>query len=230
LPGKTNHEKQAMKKWWSIQSARIDALSLRERVFLFLSVMACGIALIDVLWLSPAQLEHKQLTQRFSKQSTELQRLRDEFTASPKPVDVNAVARAELAQVKARLEAIDKDIGAVSVPAVAGSTPLAQVLVHFLRKYESLTLVRTVALPPEGVAAPPVAPVAPTASGAMPVSAGITRQGLELTVAGPYPELIRMVQTLEKAMPALRWGSMRVSAETLPPQLTLQVFVVGVQP
>lgn len=217
-----------MKKWWSIQSARIDALSLRERVFLFLSVMACGIALIDVLWLSPAQLEHKQLTQRFSKQSTELQRLRDEFTASPKPVDVNAVARAELAQVKTRLDAIDKDIGAVSVPAVAGSTPLAQVLVHFLRKYDSLTLVRTVTLPPEGVAATP--PVAPAASAAVPLAAAITRQGLELTVAGPYPELIRMVQTLEKAMPALRWGSLRVSAETLPPQLTLQVFVVGVQP
>jgi MSHA biogenesis protein MshJ len=37
------------------------------------------------------------------------------------------------------------------------------------------------------------------------------------------------VRTLELALPTLRWGSMKLNSEKLPPQLTLQVFVVGVQ-
>ena len=74
-----------MKNWWTLQSARINALSLRERVFLFLSVLACGMALVDVVWWSPAQVAHKQLTQRFEKQSAELKRVRDTVRTSATP-------------------------------------------------------------------------------------------------------------------------------------------------
>ena len=49
-----------MKAWWLAQMARIDNLSLRERIFLFLSILVCALALADTLWLSPAQTAHKQ--------------------------------------------------------------------------------------------------------------------------------------------------------------------------
>ncbi len=211
-----------MKAWWAAQALRIDALGLRERVFLFLALLVCLMALADTLWLSPAQVEHAQLTQRFTKQNAELQRLRDELRAMPKLVDPNLVLRSELAQVKARLEVLDTEVKGLTASATGGM-PLAQVLVHFLRRYENLTLIRTATLPMPAVAVAPV-------QGAGPITSGIQRQGIELTVAGSYPELIRMVQTLEKAIPALRWSDMKLSAEKLPPQLTLQVFVVGVQP
>ncbi|MDP3700944.1 MAG: hypothetical protein Q8R72_08580 [Hylemonella sp.] len=55
----------------------------------------------------------------------------------------------------------------------------------------------------------------------------VKRQALELTVAGPYAELTRYVQTLEKALPALRWGAMKVNSEQQPTELTLQVWLVG---
>lgn len=211
-----------MKAWWTAQSSRIDALGLRERVFLFLAILVCLMAFADALWLSPAQTEHTQLTQRFNKQNAELQRLRDELRAMPKLVDPNLALRTDLNQAKARLDVLDTEIKTLTAPATAG-TPLAQVLVHFLRRYDKLTLIRTATLPSPAAAVVPV-------QGAGPVTSGISRQGIELTVAGPYPELIRMVQTLEKAIPALRWGDMKMAAETLPPQLTLQVFVIGVQP
>ena len=211
-----------MKAWWVAQASRIDALGLRERVSLFLAILVCLMALADTLWLSPAQIEHTQLTQRFNKQNAELQRLRNELSAMPKLVDPNLGLRTELGQVKARLDVLDTEVKALITPATGG-TPLAQVLVHFLRSYDKLTLVRMVTLPSS------VAAVAPV-QGAGPDTSGIQRQGIEVTVAGPYPDLIRMVQTLEKAIPALRWGDMKMAAEKLPPQLTLQVFVVGVQP
>ena len=62
------------------------------------------------------------------------------------------------------------------------------------------------------------------------IGAVLPRQGLELTVAGPYHELARYVQTLERAMPALRWGTMRLSGDRQTSELTLQVWLIGSAP
>ncbi|MEO6292332.1 MAG: hypothetical protein ABIO88_06890 [Burkholderiaceae bacterium] len=212
--------------WWAKQSVRIDALSLRERVFLFLSVIACCMALADVAWLSPAQVAHQQLIQRFDKQSAELQRTRAELKAVAQPVDTGKAARDEIAAAKTRLESVNQTIKGI-LPSATQATPLAQVLVHLLRRHEGLTLLRTATLPAEAVVAG-TAPAVGSGAAAMPV--GFTRQGVELTVSGSYAELTRYVQTLEKALPQVRWGMMKLKSDKMPPELTLQLFLVGVQP
>lgn len=212
-----------MKRWWqpiwTKQSGRIDALSLRERVFLFFSVLAVCVAVVDALWLSPAQVAHAQLKQRFDRQSTELQRLREALKSAPQQVDASRAAREEIVSVKSRIEELDRDVDKL-MPTRAGQTPLAQVLVPLLRRHEGLTLVRTVALAPEAAARAP-------ATGAS-AAAALTRQGLELTVAGPYAELTRYLQTLEQELPYVRWGELKLKADKQPPELTLQLFLVGV--
>lgn len=210
-----------MKQWWQQQVVRIDALSLRERAFLFLSVIVVCMALADVLWLSPAQVAHQQATQRFAAQGTELSRLRDELKSTAQPVDASNAVRDDIAAANARLEAVNQEIKAVA-PLADGGPALEQVLVQFLRRQEGLTLLSTGTLKQD--AAIPVAPAtvaAPT---------GLSRRGMELRVAGPYPELVRYVKTLEIALPALRWGALQLKSEKQPPELTLQVYVVGVQP
>jgi MSHA biogenesis protein MshJ len=102
--------------------------------------------------------------------------------------------------------------------ALAGSgRALEPVLVQFLRRYNNLTLVGTNTLKDEG-------------AGAFPAVPGLTRQGLELRIAGPYLELQRFVQSLESALPYLRWGSVQIKAELQPAEMTLQVYVLGVAP
>lgn len=201
---------------WEKQSARINALSLRERVFLFFTVMACCFGLVDVLWLSPALLAHQQLTQRFEKQSNELRRARDTLKLVTRPGNANQAVRSEIAAVKSRLEAVNQNIKELS-STTTQMTSLAQALVPLLRRHEGLTLVRTASLAPEVVADATVA-------------GALTRQGMELTVSGSYAELTRYLQTLEQALPAVRWGVMRLKADKQPPELTLQLFLVGVQP
>lgn len=214
-----------MKLWWLKQSARINALSMRERVFLFLSVIVCCMALADVLWLSPAQVTHKQLTQRFENQSVELQRARDELKSVGRPVDVTKAARDELAEVRLRVGEVNQTIQD-QLAATPESSPLAQVLVHLLRRHEGLTLIRTSAVAPD--AAPVYAKATGAGTGA--ASVGLTRQGVELTVAGPYHELMRYVQSLEKALPHVRWGVMTLKSDKQPTELTLQLFLIGLQP
>ncbi len=205
-----------MKRWWTPLAARIDALSLRERVFLFLTLIVLVMLLANVLWLAPAQALHQQVTQRFAAQDAELQRLRDELKSSGGETSPGQQVREELRQVNERLAAVNEEIA--QMPLVkADETPLTKVLVHFLRRHEGLVLVRTATLAADTRAA----------QGA---TAGVTRQGLELTVAGPYHELTRYVQTLERALPALRWGTMRMNSERQPAELTLQVWLLGATP
>lgn len=211
--------KKMLKLWWNKQAARIDVLSLRERMFLFISVIACCMALADVVWLSPAQVAHKQVTQRFAAQNAELERLRGELKTTAQPVDANKVVRDDLAVETARLEAVNQEIKAVA-PGTEGGPALEQVLVQFLRRHEGLTLLSVGTVKSESASAPVTA--------AAPV--GLTRRGLELKVSGPYAELVRYVKSLENALPSLRWGVMQLKSEKQPPELTLQVYVVGAQP
>jgi MSHA biogenesis protein MshJ len=214
-----------VKLWWAKQAVRINALSMRERVFLFLSIIACLMALADVLYLSPAQVAHKQLTVRFEKQSAELQRARDELKSIGVPVDTAKAARDEVAAVKIRVGEVNQTIQE-QLAATPESSPLAQVLVHLLRRHEGLTLVRTSAVAPD---ATPVDTKA-TGAGTGAASVGLTRQGVELTVAGAYPELTRYVHSLEKALPHVRWGVMTLKSDKQPTELTLQLFLIGLQP
>lgn len=213
-----------MKQWWLIQSARIDAMSLRERVFLFLAVLFVAAALADVLWLSPAQTAHRQLMQQHAAQGVELTRLRSELAAVAQPVDANKAAREELVHAEAQLQQVMQEIKTLA-PVIEGGPPLEQVLVQFLRRQSGLTLLGTTSLAAEATT-PSAAP------GAAAAVSGLNKRGLELRVAGPYAELTRYVKSLESALPSLRWGvlTLKKDKDQNDAELTLQVFVVGVQP
>jgi MSHA biogenesis protein MshJ len=207
---------------------KIDALSLRERVFLFISVLACCLAVADALWLTPSQAANKVLVQQFAAQNAELGRLRDELRTLAMPEDPAKAVRDDIATAGKRMEAINNELQTL-LPQTNDTAVLEQVLVQFLRKQPGLTLVGVSTMAAD--TAPAGAGAAGPATGApagLPV--GLTRKGLELRVSGSYSELMQYVQTLEGALPSMRWGSLVLKSETQPPVLTLQVYVLGVQP
>lgn len=216
-----------MKKQWHTLAVRIDAMQLRERVFLFLAIIVSCMALADSLWLSPAQVAHKQATVRFAAQGTELDRLRSELKSSAQPVDASKSVRDDIAATNLRLEAINQEIRAVA-PLAEGGPAIEQALVQFLRRQEGLTLLRTGTVPGNMVGAAAVDVPAPGgAASAIPV---LSRRGMELSVSGSYANLVRYVRTLENALPTLRWGTLQLKTTKQSPEMTLQVFVVGVPP
>jgi len=221
---------KALKAWWLVQAARIDALSLRERGFLFVSVIAVCLALADALVLSPAQIALKQVRQRATAQTADLARLRDELRLMAQPVDASKVVRDEIAGFEAQLQAVNADIQ-VRVPTADIGPALEKVLVQFLRRQEGLTLVRMGTVgEAAGAASSATAPAAPGAAATAASPLGLVKRGLELTVSGPYAELVRYVNALETALPSLRWGMLQLKSDKQPPELTLQVYVVGVAP
>lgn len=212
-----------MKQRWQQLALRIDAMQLRERVFLFLTVIISCAALADTLWLSPAQTAHKQAIQRYTTQEAELQRLRNDLKSMAQPVDANESVRKEIAEANQRLDAINQEIRAVA-PLAEGGPAIEQALVQFLRRQEGLTLLGTGTLQTAGTGQ------ANTPSSAAANQPVLARRGLELSVAGSYADLVRYVRTLENALPTLRWGNLQLKTTQQAPEMTLQVFVVGVPP
>lgn len=211
-----------MKKQWQQIALRIDAMQLRERVFLFLAIIISCMALADTLWLTPAQVAQKQAKLRFETQTTELKRLRDELRAVVQTVDPSKAVRDDIAAANLRLDAINQDIKAVA-PLAEGGAAIEQALVQFLRRQEGLTLLSTGTIKQDTVSTTSASPTA----GAQPA---LSRRGLELTVSGSYADLVRYVRTLETALPTLRWGTLQLKTTKQSPEMTLQVFVVGVPP
>lgn len=207
---------------WQQLLERMDALSLRERVFLCLSVLVCVLAVADFVWFTPAQTAHKQLVQRFASQSAELERLRNELRLAGVPSDLGRTAREELQLDKQRLQELNAEIAAVA-PSDAKGPPLAQLLQQLLRRQPGLTLVSLDTLKPSAGSTERTDPAA-----ALPQ--GVSRQGLVLKVAGPYADLVRYVQALEAALPGLRWGPMELRSDQRSSELSLQVYALGARP
>ncbi|MBP6008278.1 MAG: type II secretion system protein M [Rhodoferax sp.] len=207
-----------MNKYLETLTARLDALSLRERIFLFLSVLVVCAAVLDALWLSPAQTQHKQLMLRFDKQSQELNRLREVVRASSQTGASAAGSQGTLVQLQAEIDQTELAVHRLLPPPEAA--PLVQAMSHLLRRYPGLTLVKTTAL------AAGTSLTSAAASKDLP--SGLKRQGMEVTVAGNYADLTRFVSTIEAAMPYVRWGLMtlKTTDDQTAPQLTLQLFLL----
>ena len=207
-----------MNKYLETLTARLDALSLRERIFLFLSVLVVCAAVLDALWLSPAQTQHKQLMLRFDKQSQELNRLREVVRSGRAPGASAAGSQGTLVQLQAEIDQTELAVHRLLPPPEAA--PLVQAMSHLLRRYPGLTLVKTTAL------AAGTSLTSAAASKDLP--SGLKRQGMEVTVAGNYADLTRFVSTIEAAMPYVRWGLMtlKTTDDQTAPQLTLQLFLL----
>jgi MSHA biogenesis protein MshJ len=211
-----------MNKFFEDLMARLDALSLRERIFLFLSVLVvCG-AVFNTLWLSPAQVAHKQLAQRFDKQSVDLNRLRELVKLGTPAGASTDGPHSALAQVEAEIAQTDRAARQLLPPPDA--TPLVQAMSLLLRRYPGLTLIKTNAM----AAGTPAA----TTNSTKDLPTGLKRQGVEVTVAGHYADLTRFVQTIESAMPYVRWGQMTLksSDDQGATQLTLQLYLLNEVP
>ncbi len=209
-----------MSHWRRALFSKIDALNLRERRLLFISVIVVCLAIGDTLWLSPAKAIHQQLTARFQQQNAELVSLHAALLT-----DHGKAARDEISMSKVDLEKIDKAIEAV-LPTASQRTRLQQVLVSLLRRHDKLTLLHVAIANRD--ASGYAADSSRTGNRAAGLPAELTSQGIELTLSGPYPELVRYLQTLETELPYIRWGTMNLNSDKLSPELSLQLFLVGV--
>jgi len=207
-------------KNWQTQAKRIDALSLRERVFLFLSIALVLAALLDQFLIAPLSAEQAKARQNQQRQAAELKTLRQQFGDA---TQLNAAGSPQ-GQLRAAIRAaqgetleLDQQLQQRS-GLLDNQSQLPEVMGRLLRQHGRLSLVNLHTLD-EAALPQSVAP------GAAPST--LRWRGVELQVSGDYLDLMRYLAELEATLPTLRWGQLRLSSESGRALLQLQVFLVG---
>ncbi|MBL8277918.1 MAG: hypothetical protein JNL93_14540 [Pelomonas sp.] len=214
---------------WERQARRIDALSLRERAILFGCIVAVLAAVFDTLVLSPHAERARQRQQAQAQQAQELTQLREQFVAASRDTgEPEGPLRSQLDAARSERTRLDDALRRAG--SVSEGEGLAVVLQRLLASQPGLVLERLRLL--DDV---PVAVQAASAPGAPPqpvAFAGMSWQGVELHVQGGYADTQRYLQALERELPGLRWGELKLTGSDgqALPRLQAQVFLLKVQP
>ncbi|MBY0468894.1 MAG: type II secretion system protein M [Burkholderiaceae bacterium] len=209
-----------MKIDWKNQLARINALSLRERVMLFVSVAFVMIALADTLVWSPAAAKRKSLLAEQAASAKELATLRQTLAdagATSQPDSPRGQLLARIAQSRAELQTVDSQIRE-NLGDGKRLASLPGLMDQVLRRHERLTLTHLVTSNDR-----PVDKSADTSSG----ETALRWQAVDLGVSGGYLDLVQYLADLERALPELRWGPMEINSKQTPPELTVRLFLAG---
>lgn len=226
---------QPLRERWQRQARRIDALSLRERAILFACLVVVVAALLDAVALSPLAERARQRAAAQSQEAAQLSQLREQFVAASqgRADDPVAQLRRQIAIGQGERQRLDEALRRAAT--LSAQDGLPAVLQRLLAQQPGLTLERLQLLAdspvaPAGAAAPGAA--ASAANAERPATAGLSWQGMEVQLLGPYADLQRYVQRLERELPGLRWGEIALSRSTPnePPRLVARVYLLKVQP
>jgi MSHA biogenesis protein MshJ len=239
---------------------RVDALSLRERVFLFASMALLGEALLDHEVMAPALQAQAGWNTSLQRESASLAALRAELagyntqasgaTQDPAQVQLGALQQA-LAQARTQQVAL---LSATAGVTASEATRLDELLRLALAKHPGVTLMQlesdAPANPGTSASAPPASASQAEPAASLPgipialalqmglIRTPAARAGSEvprpgstrLAVAGRFSDLQSLVQQLEAELPGLRWGTLSLDASGALPLLTLQLWLPGAQP
>jgi len=200
---------------------RIDALSLRERVLIFIAAALVLIAFVHLGFIAPLMEKDKRLSRDVARKQAELGVVQAQLQAMARsgemrPDDAN---RTKLEGLRHRLAQLDARIdGAAS--RFTSPQRMREVLQQILVRNPRLHLI--------GLKSLPVERFANSGAGA---PRPIYRHALELTVSGAYLDLYAYLRQLESLPTRLYWGKADLAAGDYPKVvLKLTVYTLSFDP
>ncbi len=184
---------------------RIDALTLRERVIMFVSIAVAVVAAFDQFVLSPRMAEQKALAGQIRQGSREIDNLRSQLNAGRTDGPGARLTR-DLEDLRAQQQQLDQAL--VQLRGSAAGTQLPDLLERVLRRHDRLTLLRLA-----------------TVKAAAPTSAEAQRQAVQIAMRGNYPDLTQYLADTESALPGLRWGEVVIARQGSSAELSATVLL-----
>lgn len=208
--------------------AHIDAMSLRERTILFVSLLVALFLLADQVLFPTLRNQQKQLEKQTSDQLSQLNTINDQIAriVLENTEDPDVLLRARLAELNkqyAELEISSADI----IRGLVSPREMTRLMHTMLRENSALQLVKAENLTPEAI---------PLAEGAKPVAQGeggatgpaVYRHGLRLQVKGRYADVVRYLYTLERLNWRVMWGEVKLESAHYPTTIaTLTVYTLS---
>lgn len=214
-----------MKAQWQKVASRIDGLTLRERVIVFLMAALILVTVVNALILDPQNVEQKQISQRIKQEQVQIARIRAEIQqkVNEHTVDPDATNRARLVDLERQATGLQQSLGELQKGLVSPDK-IATLLESMLKKNSRVRLVSL-----KNVATENLMKTEPATKGeANPAAAGLFRHGVELTVRGTYLDTLAYLEELENLEPKLFWGGVTFNVEEHPnASMTLTVYTLS---
>lgn len=213
---------------------RVDAMSLRERVLIFLMLAAVLVALVMTSVIDPLIAKQKQLSQALVQSQAQTQALEAQVQALAEAArhDPDASNKQRLADLDAQRKNAYAALANVQQGLVAPDR-MTQVLRDLLNQNARLKLISIKTLP----AAPLIEEGKPAEPGAKPekaqgkaqvASLGLYKHGVEISVEGNYADLVAYLSVLEKMHWRVYWGGVNLAAREYPnSRLTLTLYTLS---
>src|SRR6266705_618776 len=203
---------------------RLDAMSLRERVLIFLAVAVVIVAIADSVLFDPILRRQKINSQRIHQQEDEIRTMQGQVQAyAQSQTGDNANAkRQRLEKRKLELAALDRELASRQSELVPPER-MAKMLSEIVKRNPDIELVSLRTLPATGLTQSLTA-----TSGSAPGSPVIYRHGIEIAVSGSYLKMLTYVGQLERLPAKILWGNMELQSAY--PVVTLKITFYTLSP
>lgn len=231
----------SLKQGWHKLAAKIDALSLRERVMAFGACAALLIFLLFSLLLNPLFDKQKMLNDSIAQQQQAMANIDAEIVLKIRGNGVDPDA-----QDRQALDRLRQEIAGLSTTlrtAQSGLVPpdrIVFLLERLLRQHARLRVESLKTLPSApvggGAAAPALAAVPPAVAPAVAVPTAppiktsplLYRHGVEVVLRGSYIDMVNYMEALEAMPTRVFWGDASLVVEQYPnASLRLTLFTLS---
>ena len=183
---------------------RIDAMTLRERLMIFLASVAVLVMLVYTGLITPLLAKQANAQARLQQQQTQLDelqaRLRTLTQARTQAGNALAAKDAKVAELKARLGALNSDISAKEGQLVQPER-MTTLVSDMVRRNRGVQLHSLRSLPTEEISAG---------------GGSLYRHGIEVSVSGSYADLLAYLGEFERMPLRLSWGRLDLNAGDYP--------------
>ncbi len=203
---------------------RLDAMSLRERVLIFLAVAVMIVAIADSALFEPILRRQKANSQRIQQQEDEIHTMQTQVQAYAQARTGDSVnaKRQRLEKRKLELAALDRQLAAGQGELVPPER-MARMLSEIVKRNPDVELISLRSLPATGLNQS-LAPI----PGSAPSGLALYRHGIEIAVSGSYLKMLNYVGQLERLPAKIMWGNMELQGTY--PVVTLKITLYTFSP
>jgi MSHA biogenesis protein MshJ len=209
---------------------RIDALSLRERVMVFLAAAAVLFLAYNNLLLEPLLARQKALADAVQLRQSGVNAIEQQIQAilQRRGEDPDAANRALQKQLTERMAGLDRQL-AERQSRLVPADRMVRLLETMLRENRRLQVITMRSVPPIELGGKAGASVvaAKNAGGDSTVERGLYRHGIELALRGSYPDLLAYVSALENYRDKFYLGGSTLSANSDSATLNLNLYTIS---
>ncbi len=183
---------------------RIDAMSLRERALIFITLLVALYFLAVNVLFGPLNAEKERLQRQVDQKRQETQALELQVQAlAGTGEDPGSAKRNKLEALRENLKIMDADLGRVTSGLVSPQE-MARLMEQMLLKNRGLQVIRVESIP--------ASPLQEGAGG----SAQVYKHGMHVEVKGGYLDALRYLRSLEALPWKVFWGKVTLRTEKYP--------------